>query len=455
MTTVAYFDYDIVQLKNEEKNVFSRNLLVRICAITAFLLLIQSMTLVKAQSYNAFDLERFHQTLREGVKVRDSGDFNQSASIFKQALDDAIYQNAPNTAIANAEGLLGQTYQLIGKNVEGKKLLIHAISIMEMNIPPDWQSVATYSNSLGLIYRDQGHYRDAMRLHAKVVKLYETYLSNSKVRTIAYPIALHNLSIDYHELAQYQNAQVIANKALEFSKHHPGKHKASYAIMLLQSSWTYTYQGNYSQAENMIRKSMVLNKSNVEALGIAYGYLAWVVSQEGKYEEAEALYDKALTSKENLYGKYSQPYLSDLINKAKILVEQGKFEQARPLAQEANTLMGVRNIAILHGDLLYDLGKIAQHDKDYDAAEQYFKQAIAVEQSVTGPIHRHHVRYHHGLAELYAEVGKQEAAISHYQQAIAMQQKVAPQTHPDLAKIQKSLNDYLVKTSASLPTSGN
>lgn len=420
----------------------------RVLSIMLLLSSIQPMGTAEAQTHSDFNLDYFNQLLRDGLKASGKNDFKQAEQIFQQAIGYATTQHAPDVQIANADGLLGELYLHTGRNEDAERLLVSAISKMEMTIPPLRESVAIFSNSLGVVYAHQGRYQKAVQTHEKAIKLYETYLNNSQSFVRMYPLILSNLSAGYQELAQYQNAQRDATTALDFARRHPGKHKTFYISMLLQTSWTYIYQGNYSQAERMIHEAVaLLHKSDVAMLSRAQSYLAWVSGREGNYGEAENLYDKTLETNKRLYGKYSTAYITDLISKGKILLEQDKFDQAKPIVQEAEMLMQTASSAPLRGDLLYELGKLAQHDKNFAAAEEYFNQAIETEKSVTGAIHRHQVRYYYGLAELYAEQGKRDSAILNYKEAIAMQQKIAPETHPDLAMLQNKLNNYLSNTS--------
>src|SRR5204862_462468 len=63
--------------------------------------------------------------------------------------------------------------------------------------------------------------------------------------------------------------------------------------------------------------------------------LALVYSKQGKYDEAEALYKRALEIRERVSGKQSINAAITLRNLANLYKMQGKYEQAEPLYQQA------------------------------------------------------------------------------------------------------------------------
>ena len=58
-------------------------------------------------------------------------------------------------------------------------------------------------------------------------------------------------------------------------------------------------------------------------------------SDQGKYEEAEPLYQQALAIDEKVYGQDHPEVATDLSSLANLYWNQGKYEEAEPLYQRA------------------------------------------------------------------------------------------------------------------------
>ncbi|MCE3234982.1 MAG: exported protein of unknown function, contains repeat [Vampirovibrio sp.] len=426
---------------------FNLGLWNHIGALLTCLLLFQPFTTAEAQDSCPFDDYHFINRLKEGDKKNGLKDYSQAALIFSEAVDYAKRCDAPAYRIANAEGLLGITYRLMDRNREAENLLVHAIAVYESTLPADWGVIANYYNVLGVLYYEQGHLNKAKSAHSTSVTLYETSLNQSKEKNDLYFLSLINLAKDYWEVAQFREGDEQFQKALDVLKRYPGKNKDAYGSKLLEVSFYYIEKGDFDEAERMILQAeKLLQISNSPMLSKAYSYHALVSLKKNKYVESETLYNQALASIERLYGKQGIRYLAGLVNKAYLFIEQAKFEQVRPLVQEASSLMGNNKYPILHGGVLYLQGSMAQADHDFLAAEKYFMDAIEAEKRVFGNTHRNIAKFHAALAKLYAEQGKQALALEHFKAAIEIQKKVAPLSHPDYDQLLKSYNAFLAKS---------
>jgi tetratricopeptide (TPR) repeat protein len=68
------------------------------------------------------------------------------------------------------------------------------------------------------------------------------------------------------------------------------------------------------------------------------GLLAMVLSDQGKYEEAEKMHRKVLTLTEKVLGKEHPDTLTSMKNLALVLSRQRKYEEAEVMHRQALTL---------------------------------------------------------------------------------------------------------------------
>jgi tetratricopeptide (TPR) repeat protein len=96
-------------------------------------------------------------------------------------------------------------------------------------------------------------------------------------------------------------------------------------------------QGKYEQAEEIHRQALrlretVLGKEHPATLG-SMNNLAEVLSDQGKYEQAEGMHRQALKLRETVLGKEHPDTLASMNNLAAVLRDQGKYEQAEEIHQ--------------------------------------------------------------------------------------------------------------------------
>ena len=63
--------------------------------------------------------------------------------------------------------------------------------------------------------------------------------------------------------------------------------------------------------------------------------LATVLSDQGKYEQAEEMHRQALELRETVLGKEHPDTLTSMNNLASVLSDQGKYEQAEEMHRQA------------------------------------------------------------------------------------------------------------------------
>ena len=122
------------------------------------------------------------------------------------------------------------------------------------------------------------------------------------------------------------------------------------------------------------------------------------------------------------------------------LIEQGKYQEAIPIAERAvEVAKRTRDPERLEtADALNDLGFIFQKIGNYAKAEPLYQEALRIRQKVLGPEHPDTASNLNDLASLYQDMGEYTKAEPLYQEAIRIRQKVLGPEHSDTAE---SLNN--------------
>ena len=122
------------------------------------------------------------------------------------------------------------------------------------------------------------------------------------------------------------------------------------------------------------------------------------------------------------------------------LIEQGKFQEAIPIAERA-VEVAKHTLGPDHpktADALNDLGFIFQKIGNYAKAEPLYQEALRIRQKVLGPEHSDTAASLNNLASLYWAMGEYVKAEPLLKEALRIRQKVFGSGHPDTAQ---SLNN--------------
>ena len=93
-------------------------------------------------------------------------------------------------------------------------------------------------------------------------------------------------------------------------------------------------QGLYEQQERAYQcRRTRLGEEDVDTLD-SLGLLATVLSDQGKYEEAEVMHRQALALTEKVVGKEHPSTLTSMNNLAGVLIRQGKYKEAEQIHRQ-------------------------------------------------------------------------------------------------------------------------
>ena len=102
----------------------------------------------------------------------------------------------------------------------------------------------------------------------------------------------------------------------------------------------------------------------------------------------------------------------ELIDKAGMLYQQGRYSEAAKVAEEALTVaektFGPNHPAVVTS--LNNLAELYRAQGKYAEAEPLFKRALKINEKALGPDHPHVAAVCENMAELYKKIGKEDEA---------------------------------------------
>ena len=230
-----------------------------------------------------------------------------------------------------------------------------------------------------------------------------------------------------------------ANRLEAVIKARLGVDHPNYGAALHQIADVYSAQGRYGEAQALFERALAIRE---RALGAASPALAPTINNlgvtyqnQGRYAEAEAVYRRALANYEPTLGAGHAVVTSFLNNLGTVARRQGKFGEAeevlkRALAQREQAL------GAAHPDVAQTLNNLALAYQDqgrYAEAEALYQRALQIRERAQGASHPALTRTLHNLAAVQAEQGKYAEAERLIRRALGIDEAALGANHPEVA----------------------
>ena len=196
----------------------------------------------------------------------------------------------------------------------------------------------------------------------------------------------------------------------------------------------------YDEAEALFKKAIKISKETIGEEHANYadylGDFALLLWNMGRYEEAEPLYRQAIEIAKATIGEEHPDYVKHLNNLALLLKKMNCYEEAELLYRQVIEIDKI-TIGEKHPDYAIHINNLALLLKKmdrYEEAEPLLRQAIEIGEITTGKYTPNYAKRLSNLALLLKEVGSYEEAESLYRQAIEIDKMTIGEGHPEHAK---------------------
>jgi len=281
---------------------------------------------------------------------------------------------------------------------------------------------------------------------------YEIQMAESRVATDN-DSALHEacrLDTEFNNLykaAKYDEAILLAERALEIRERVLGPEHFEVAGALNFLGVLYFLKGDYARAERLYQRALVIRETAVgpehPQVADSISNIAYLYKTRGDYAKAESFYGRALAIREKALGPEHPEFAFCLHNLADLYYLKGAYAKAEQLYQKA-LIINEKALGPQHPDIvnsLNSLGNLYRVRGDYAKAELFLQRAINIQQISVGLEHPNVAVNLVGLSNLYREKGDYAKAESFYVRALAIREKALGPEHPNVAA---TLNDFAV-----------
>ena len=201
----------------------------------------------------------------------------------------------------------------------------------------------------------------------------------------------------------------------------------------------YRTQGRYAEAEPLYERALTVGRKafgrHHPTVATRLNSLAEVYRLQGRYTKAEPLYKRALAISEKAWGPDHAIVSTSLNNLALLYAALGRYTEAEPFHKRALAIsekgLGPNHPTV--GIRLNNLAELYRFQGRYAESEPLYKRALAVSENALGPDHASVTIRLNNLALLYRAQGRFAEAEPLHQRALAVSEKVLGSDHPTVA----------------------
>jgi len=174
----------------------------------------------------------------------------------------------------------------------------------------------------------------------------------------------------------------------------------------------YDRQGRYAEAEPLYQRSLAIRETALgrdhPALATSLNNLAGLYYRQGRYAEAEPLYQRSLTILQKAHGRDHPDVAISLNNLAALYDSQGRYAEAEPLYQHSFAI-SEKTLGRDHPDVAHSLINLAllyQSQARYAEAEPLYQRSLAIREKALGRDHPDVAISLSSLAGMYNDQGR-------------------------------------------------
>eukprot|EP00752_Nemacystus_decipiens_P013900 g12339.t1 len=172
----------------------------------------------------------------------------------------------------------------------------------------------------------------------------------------------------------------------------------------------------------------------------SYASVGFLFYMQGKYTQAEQLYEKSQAIQEKVLGPEHPTVATMLNNQAELLRSQGRYAEAEPLYERSQAIRE-KSLGPEHPDVAQSLNNRAvllEMEGKFEEAELLYQRSLAIDEKVYGPDHPEVATDLNNRAGLLKKQGRYAEAEPLYERSQAIREKSLGPEHPDVAQ---SLNN--------------
>ena len=288
-------------------------------------------------------------------------------------------------------------------SMTARELLDQGFERVQTELTDEPALQAQMLSMIGNIYSNLGLYDDAYLAIEKAVELYHSMGDRSPEMATT---LLRFANLEYR-LGNFQAAADASGESLDLIRSHFGDDHPETASVMNTLAMSLEELGDKEGAYDLYYRIIDIRRDQPDQgsnLSVNLNNLAILLQEDGKLEEADALFSEAVALVEDIYG-FEHPFMAYILNG--------------------------------YSGLHQDRG-------DYDLAEDNLRDALAIGQAIFPETHPFIGVVQHNLGELFRIMENYSEAAGYYSLSLEQRKQSLPENHPDIATSLFSLGNTLI-----------
>lgn len=337
-----------------------------------------------AQNSQSSDFEKIVNT----TLIKKQTSYRYLDSVFKVFSKDSLKMNLLLKKSEEKQFLEGESYALnmLGETYRNLSVYDKAISFHENALKKakqakniDLQVISL--NMLGVVYRRQDVIRTALDYHKEALDLAETVKPTTDILKHSIAISQNSMGNIYLALKQYDMALGLFEKSLKIEKEL--NNKLGLAINHHNIGYAQEAIGMLDEALVNYQTSLKYNNEIDSDIGrvICYNSIGKLDILKGDYETALPILEKALEKAKIVNDKY---YISTSYSNLGLLnLKLEDFKASETHLKEALRIAKKFNLKSQESETYNHLALLEEELGDFKSSLHYYKQYVALDQSIT------------------------------------------------------------------------
>lgn len=273
-----------------------------------------------------------------GDLLSQSGKLARAETVLREALrieKRALGEDHPE--VATTQGFLTVVLWRLGRLEEAEKLQRGALAVLESHLDPEDPTLAMALENLMMVLMEQGAWQDSVLLGRRVLAIRRRTLGEDHPFVAT---ALQNLALALLRVGELATAEPLLRDALAINRKVYGDVHHHVARAMHDLGMLLANRNQPTEAEDWLRRALTMRRQlaiegTLTQVAISVSALASVVHDQGRLEEAAALYRESLElGRPQVPPKH--PGLSyPLLRLGETLLEMGDAVAAEPPLREA------------------------------------------------------------------------------------------------------------------------
>lgn len=389
-----------------------------------------------------------------GDFLRKIGRFDEAIAELEKALSIAHKAYGENhitrTRIKN---IYATALYDMGRREEAKSVFWEVLRALEEHYGPEHPTLISLLINLGGVSRRDGKLDQAEQLIKRSLNIAETHYGKNHFK-VAQPLSeLANLCLDMDRL---EEARIHATRSLEISKRTLGENHTEVASLMTRLASVCGLSGEYAEGLKLFQQSIAIFETNFGTnhprTATVYSNFGLFLRENGNALEGMKFYQKALASylSDDGGGKHVNQ-VPVMVNLASALADEGKYEEARRLAEDGLKL-AIELVGEEHNIAAASMNTLSQILRDQGhlvEAEELLRRALAIRIRIYGEEHSDVALLYANLAGLVRLQGQHEESFRLLEKTLEIRRRVfgedsrfVAETLNNLANQHGAVGDY-------------